>query len=81
LSVSAKIPAESPPRVAAILVDEFDAGRGRRPLGKWGHVRLGSFCQTAPYSRGHHWQLHQAGNEEAWWQGLKIDAIAIAKGL
>jgi hypothetical protein len=36
---------------------------------------------TVPLCRGHHRQLHQAGNEEAWWQGLKIDAIAIAKGL
>jgi hypothetical protein len=32
LSVSAKIPVESHPRAAAILVDELDAGRDRRPF-------------------------------------------------
>jgi hypothetical protein len=31
--------------------------------------------------RGHHRQLHQAGNEVAWWQGLKIDALLIARQL
>jgi hypothetical protein len=36
---------------------------------------------TVPVCRGHHRQLHQAGNELARWQGLKIDALAIAKGL
>jgi hypothetical protein len=36
---------------------------------------------TVPLCRGHHRQLHQAGNELAWWQGLKIDALAIAKVL
>jgi len=25
--------------------------------------------------------LHQAGNEVAWWENLKIDAMPIAKGL
>jgi Rad52/22 family double-strand break repair protein len=36
---------------------------------------------TVPLCRGHHRQLHQAGNEVAWWEGLKINALAIAKGL
>ena len=36
---------------------------------------------TVPLCRGHHRQLHQAGNEIAWWQGLKINALDIAKGL
>ena len=36
---------------------------------------------TVPLCRGHHRQLHQAGNEVAWWEGLKIDALLIAKGL
>jgi hypothetical protein len=36
---------------------------------------------TVPLCRGHHRQLHQAGNEIAWWQGLKIEPLAIAKGL
>jgi hypothetical protein len=34
-----------------------------------------------PLCRGHHRQLHQAGNEVAWWEGLKINALPIAKGL
>jgi hypothetical protein len=25
--------------------------------------------------------LHQAGNELVWWEGLKIEPLAIAKGL
>src|SRR5439155_1954218 len=28
---------------------------------------------TVPLCRGHHRQLHHAGNEIAWWNGLKID--------
>jgi hypothetical protein len=36
---------------------------------------------TVPLCRGHHRQLHQAGNEVAWWEGLNIDALPIAKGL
>jgi hypothetical protein len=36
---------------------------------------------TVPLCRGHHRQLHQAGNEQAWWKGLKIEPLAIAKGL
>jgi hypothetical protein len=36
---------------------------------------------TVPLCRGHHRQLHQAGNEVAWWENLKINAMEIAKGL
>jgi hypothetical protein len=36
---------------------------------------------TVPLCRGHHRQLHQAGNEIAWWDNLKIDALEIARGL
>ena len=36
---------------------------------------------TVPLCRGHHRQLHQAGNEEAWWAARNIDALAIAKDL
>jgi hypothetical protein len=36
---------------------------------------------AVPLCRGHHRQLHQAGNEIAWWKNLNIDALAIAKGL
>ena len=36
---------------------------------------------TVPLCRGHHRQLHQAGNEISWWENLKINALEIAKGL
>jgi hypothetical protein len=36
---------------------------------------------TVPLCRGHHRQLHQAGNELAWWQGLSIEPLPVAKGL
>ncbi len=36
---------------------------------------------TVPLCRGHHRQLHQAGNEVAWWKKLNIDALEIAEGL
>jgi hypothetical protein len=36
---------------------------------------------TVPLCRGHHRQLHQAGNEVAWWKNLEISAPEIAKGL
>ena len=36
---------------------------------------------TVPLCRGHHRQLHQAGNELTWWQGLKIEPLAVAKAL
>ena len=36
---------------------------------------------TVPLCRGHHRQLHQAGNEEAWWAQRNINALATAKDL
>jgi hypothetical protein len=36
---------------------------------------------TVPLCRGHHRQLHQAGNEVAWWENLKFEPLKIAKGL
>jgi hypothetical protein len=36
---------------------------------------------TVPLCRGHHRQLHQAGNEVAWWKNLHINALEIANGL
>ena len=36
---------------------------------------------TVPLCRGHHRQLHQAGNEVAWWDKLKIDARQTARQL
>ena len=36
---------------------------------------------TVPLCRGHHRQLHQAGNEVVWWENLKIKPLEIAKGL
>jgi len=36
---------------------------------------------TVPLCRGHHRQLHQAGDEVAWWDNLNINALEIAKGL
>ena len=36
---------------------------------------------TVPLCRGHHRQLHQAGNETAWWENLNMDAVEIARGL
>jgi hypothetical protein len=36
---------------------------------------------TVPLCRGHHRQLHQAGNEVAWWERLQINALEIANGL
>ena len=34
---------------------------------------------TVPLCRGHHRQLHQAGNEIAWWQTLNINAMPAAR--
>jgi hypothetical protein len=34
---------------------------------------------TVPLCRGHHRQLHQAGNEEAWWGTQKINPLETAK--
>jgi Rad52/22 family double-strand break repair protein len=36
---------------------------------------------TVPLCRGHHRQLHQAGNEVSWWKGLNIDALPVARQL
>src|SRR5262245_60607962 len=36
---------------------------------------------TVPLCRGHHRQLHQAGDESAWWKGQRLNALEIAKGL
>ena len=36
---------------------------------------------TVPLCRGHHRQLHQAGNEIAWWKGVKVDALEVARAL
>lgn len=36
---------------------------------------------TVPLCRGHHRQLHQAGNEVAWWEDIEVNALEIAKGL
>jgi hypothetical protein len=36
---------------------------------------------TVPLCRGHPRQLHQAGNEVAWWKDLDINALQIAKSL
>ena len=36
---------------------------------------------TVPLCRGHHRQLHQAGNEMAWWEKLNVKPLDVAKGL
>ena len=36
---------------------------------------------TVPLCRGHHRQLHQAGNEVTWWESYRIRPLEIAKGL
>jgi Rad52/22 family double-strand break repair protein len=36
---------------------------------------------TVPLCRGHHRQLHQSGDEVAWWQGFKIEALRVARRL
>jgi len=36
---------------------------------------------TVPLCRGHHRQLHQAGNEVLWWGNFKINALMVAKEL
>jgi hypothetical protein len=36
---------------------------------------------TVPLCRGHHRQLHQTGNEAAWWQERKINALKVAREL
>ena len=36
---------------------------------------------TVPLCRGHHRELHQAGNEPAWWEKFNIKPLEVAKGL
>jgi hypothetical protein len=36
---------------------------------------------TVPLCRGHHRQLHQAGNEVAWWKTVNIDVLPVARQL
>jgi hypothetical protein len=36
---------------------------------------------TVPLCRGHHRQVHQTGDEKAWWENLRINALEIARGL
>jgi len=36
---------------------------------------------TVPICRGHHRQLYQTGDEEAWWKNIKIDALKAARDL
>jgi hypothetical protein len=36
---------------------------------------------TVPLCRGHHRQLHQTGDERAWWERQRVNALEIARGL
>jgi len=36
---------------------------------------------TVPLCRGHHRQIHQSGNEVAWWKDLRINSLEIARDL
>jgi Rad52/22 family double-strand break repair protein len=36
---------------------------------------------TVPLCRGHHRQLHQAGDEIAWWQNVRVNALKVAREL
>jgi hypothetical protein len=36
---------------------------------------------TVPLCRGHHRQLHQVGDEVAWWEKLNLKPLEVAKGL
>jgi hypothetical protein len=36
---------------------------------------------TVPLCRGHHRELHNAGNEAQWWTAKSIDALAVARAL
>jgi DNA recombination protein Rad52 len=36
---------------------------------------------TVPLCRGHHRELHQAGNEQAWWEKRKVNALHTARAL
>src|SRR3984957_1811374 len=36
---------------------------------------------TVPLCRGHHRELHRAGNEAGWWRTMGVDAISAARKL
>ena len=36
---------------------------------------------TVPLCRGHHRELHQTGNEQAWWEKRKVNALHTARAL
>ena len=36
---------------------------------------------TVPLCRGHHRELHQTGNEKAWWEQRRIRVLEVARGL
>ena len=36
---------------------------------------------TVPLCRGHHRELHNSGNERAWWHDMGIEPLPIAKRL
>jgi hypothetical protein len=36
---------------------------------------------TVPLCRGHHRQLHQTGDEQAWWKNTSVDALEVARRL
>jgi hypothetical protein len=36
---------------------------------------------AVPLCRGHHRELHQAGNEVSWWKNREIKPLEIAKDL
>jgi hypothetical protein len=36
---------------------------------------------TVPLCRGHHRQLHQTGDEQAWWKDISVDALVVARRL
>ena len=36
---------------------------------------------TVPLCRGHHHELHRAGNELGWWEARRLNPIDVAKSL
>jgi hypothetical protein len=36
---------------------------------------------TVPLCRGHHQEIHRIGDEKAWWDNLKINAMQVATEL